>query len=130
MLTVACSRTGAAALTTRAGFADALSRSAARASAVGREDLVPRLGVASYSLRNFSRAQAIEMTKSLGVGYINFKAVHLAYDAPAAAGPKAGRYDPGGLDSTRPATVPLQGAADVDVGVRADVLAAGVVHVE
>src|SRR5207253_10340166 len=54
-------------LTTRAGFADALSRSAARASAVERQDLVPRLGVASYSLRNFSRAQAIEMTKSLGV---------------------------------------------------------------
>src|SRR5437868_15019967 len=74
--------TGAAALTTRAGFADALSRSAARASAVGREDLVPRLGVASYSLRNFSRAQAIEMTKSLGVRYINFKSVHLPYDEP------------------------------------------------
>src|SRR5207253_9981308 len=69
-------------LTTRAGFADALSRSAARASAVGREDLVPRLGVASYSLRNFSRAQAIEMTKSLGVRYINFKSVHLPYDEP------------------------------------------------
>ena len=79
----AAAATGAAALTTRAGFADALSRSAARASAVGREDLVPRLGVASYSLRNFSRAQAIEMTKSLGVRYINFKSVHLPYDAPA-----------------------------------------------
>src|SRR5205085_10295924 len=76
--------TGAAALTTRAGFADALSRSAARASAVGREDLVPRLGVASYSLRNFSRQQAIEMTRSLGVRYINFKSVHLAYDASPA----------------------------------------------
>ena len=80
----AAAATGAAALTTRAGFADALSRSAARASAVGREDLVPRLGVASYSLRNFSRAQAIEMTKSLGVRYINFKSVHLPYDAPPA----------------------------------------------
>ena len=76
--------TGAAALAPRAGFADALSRSAGRASAVEREDLVPRLGVASYSLRNFSRAQAIEMTKSLGVRYINFKSVHLAYDAPPA----------------------------------------------
>ena len=76
--------TGAAALTTRAVFANALSRPAARASAVEREDLVPRLGVASYSLRNFSRAQAIEMTKSLGVRYINFKSVHLAYDAPPA----------------------------------------------
>lgn len=41
-----------------------------------------KLGVASYSLRNFSRQQAIEMTRSLGVRYINFKSVHLAYDAP------------------------------------------------
>jgi hypothetical protein len=36
-----------------------------------------RLGVASYSLRNFSRVQAIEMTRSLGVRYINFKSIHL-----------------------------------------------------
>jgi sugar phosphate isomerase/epimerase len=42
-----------------------------------------KLGVASYSLRNFRRAQAIEMTRSLGVRYINLKSVHLDYDAPA-----------------------------------------------
>ena len=47
------------------------------------DDLGPKLGVASYSLRNFPRQQAIEMTRSLGVRYINFKSVHLAYDAPA-----------------------------------------------
>jgi len=46
------------------------------------DDLLPKLGVASYSLRNFSRQQAIEMTRSLGVRFINFKSVHLAYDAP------------------------------------------------
>ena len=40
------------------------------------------LGVASYSLRKFSRAQAIEMVKSLGVRHINLKSVHLSYDAP------------------------------------------------
>jgi sugar phosphate isomerase/epimerase len=40
-----------------------------------------KLGVASYSLRNFSRAQAIEMTKALGTRYINLKSVHLPYDA-------------------------------------------------
>src|SRR6266576_1868160 len=45
------------------------------------DDLGPKLGVASYSLRNFPRQQAIEMTRSLGVRYINFKSVHLAYDA-------------------------------------------------
>ncbi|HKR10316.1 MAG TPA: hypothetical protein VJS39_14070, partial [Gemmatimonadaceae bacterium] len=43
-----------------------------------------KLGVASYSLRHFSREQAIEMTRSLGVKYINFKSMHLPYDASAA----------------------------------------------
>ena len=47
-------------------------------------DVGLKLGVASYSLRNFTREQAIDMTKSLGVHYINFKSVHLAYDASPA----------------------------------------------
>ena len=41
-----------------------------------------RLGVASYSLRHFSRSQAIEMTKALGVRYINLKSMHLPYETP------------------------------------------------
>lgn len=45
---------------------------------------LPKLGIASYSLRNFSRERAIEMTRSLGARYINFKSVHLPYDASAA----------------------------------------------
>jgi sugar phosphate isomerase/epimerase len=43
-----------------------------------------KLGVASYSLRNFPRDKAIEMTKALGVRYINFKSMHLPYDAAPA----------------------------------------------
>src|SRR2546426_8945179 len=39
-----------------------------------------RLGVASYSLRNFSRDKAIEMVKALGTPYINLKSVHLPYE--------------------------------------------------
>ena len=39
-----------------------------------------RLGVASYSLRKFPRDKAIEMTKTLGVRFINLKDVHLAVD--------------------------------------------------
>jgi sugar phosphate isomerase/epimerase len=42
------------------------------------------LGVASYSLRNFPRARAIEMVKALGMRYVNFKSVHLPYDLSAA----------------------------------------------
>jgi sugar phosphate isomerase/epimerase len=40
------------------------------------------LGVASYSLRNFPRAKAIEMVKALGTPYINLKSVHLPYELP------------------------------------------------
>jgi len=40
-----------------------------------------RLGVASYSLRNFSRDKAIEMVKALGTPYINLKSVHLPYES-------------------------------------------------
>jgi len=39
-----------------------------------------KLGVASYSLRNFPRAKAIEMVKALGTPYINLKSVHLPYE--------------------------------------------------
>lgn len=38
-----------------------------------------RLGVASYSLRAFSRSRAISATKALGTPYINIKAFHLPY---------------------------------------------------
>ena len=45
------------------------------------EDVGVKLGVASFSLRNFSREKAIEMTKALGTPYINLKSVHLPYEA-------------------------------------------------
>jgi sugar phosphate isomerase/epimerase len=40
-----------------------------------------KLGVASYSLRKFSRSEAILMTKRLGLKYINIKSVHLPLDS-------------------------------------------------
>src|SRR5437762_9533250 len=39
-----------------------------------------KLGVASYSLRNFPREKAIEMVKALGTPYINLKSMHLPYE--------------------------------------------------
>jgi sugar phosphate isomerase/epimerase len=39
------------------------------------------LGVASYSLRNFSRDKAIEMVKALGTPYLNVKSVHLPFES-------------------------------------------------
>jgi sugar phosphate isomerase/epimerase len=40
-----------------------------------------KLGVATYSLREFSRAEAIEILKALGVGYVNIKSMHMPYEA-------------------------------------------------
>jgi len=48
------------------------------------ESVGVKLGVASFSLRNFPREKAIQMTKALGTPYINFKSVHLPYDASSA----------------------------------------------
>ena len=52
----------------------------AAASHSRAKDVGVKLGVASYSLRNFPRAKAIEMTKALGTPYINLKSVHLPYE--------------------------------------------------
>ena len=54
----------------------ALSRSAAGATAPS-EDGDLKLGVASYSFREFGRALAIRDTKKLNVAYINIKDFHL-----------------------------------------------------
>ncbi len=43
-----------------------------------------KLGVASYSFRNFSREQAIQMTKELGTPYLNIKDFHLKMDSTPA----------------------------------------------
>ena len=40
-----------------------------------------KLGIATYSLRKFSRAQAIAMLKQMHVKYVNIKDVHLAMNA-------------------------------------------------
>ena len=47
-------------------------------------DVAIRLGVASYSLRKFSRAAAIPMVKALGTPFVNLKSVHLPYEATPA----------------------------------------------
>ncbi|HXG34844.1 MAG TPA: sugar phosphate isomerase/epimerase [Bryobacteraceae bacterium] len=53
----------------------------ARAAAAA-EDI--KLGVATYSLRKFPRAKAIEMLRELGVRYVSIKSFHLPYELPPA----------------------------------------------
>lgn len=40
-----------------------------------------KLGVATYSLRSFSRKEAIEMVRALRTPYVNVKSFHLPYDS-------------------------------------------------
>lgn len=71
-----------------------------------------RLGVASYSLRKFSRSDALKMLKELDVKYISIKSFHLPYEASAAE-LKAGSQEfrdagltvlsGGNIDLTKPA---------------------------
>src|SRR5689334_6992201 len=98
---------------------DALPRAWTLATATRRADdePVPKLGVASYSLRNFTREQSIEMTRSLGVRYINFKSVHLAYDAsPAEIATARSELAAAGLQLVGGGTITFE--TDTDEGVK------------
>jgi sugar phosphate isomerase/epimerase len=66
----------------RRGFVGALAgaglaANARKLSAAKDESVGFKLGVASYSLRKFSRTQAIAMVKQLGTPYISIKEFHL-----------------------------------------------------
>ncbi len=76
-----------------------------------------KLGVASYSLRNFSRQQAIEMTRALGAQYINLKSVHLPYEAtPAEIGGARREIAAAGLQIVGGGMITFE--TDTDQGVR------------
>lgn len=76
-----------------------------------------KLGIASYSLRNFSRQQAIEMTKALGTPYINLKSVHLPYEAtPAEIAAARREIEAAGLQIVGGGMITFE--TDTDDGVR------------
>jgi len=76
-----------------------------------------KLGVASYSLRNFPRAKAIEMTKALGTPYINLKSVHLPYEAsPAEIAAARNEVEGAGLRIVGGGLITFE--TDTDDGVR------------
>jgi nicotinamide mononucleotide (NMN) deamidase PncC len=74
-----------------AGAAVGLPVSACAAPRVGAANSpagTVRLGVASYSLRNFPLDEAIQMVRALGTPYINLNRNHLPYDlSPACQDP-------------------------------------------
>jgi sugar phosphate isomerase/epimerase len=76
-----------------------------------------KLGVASYSFRNFSRAQSIAMTKALRTRFINLKSVHLPYDAtPAAIAAARQEVEAAGLQIVGGGMITFE--TDTDEGVR------------
>src|SRR6185295_1125210 len=78
--------------------AAALGVAAMNLPAWARAEEKIRLGVASYSLRNFKRTEAIAMVKACGTTYVNIKSMHLPYELSAeehAAGRK--EFDDAGL---------------------------------
>src|SRR3954469_13991476 len=90
--------------------------SATNATRIGVDSGI-ELGVASYSLRNFSRAQAIEMTRSLGVRYINLKSVHLPYElSPAEIAAARREVEAVGLQIVGGGMITFE--TDTDDGVR------------
>jgi sugar phosphate isomerase/epimerase len=75
-----------------------------------------KLGVASYSLRNFPRAKAIEMTKALGTPYINLKSVHLPYESsPAEIAAARREVEAAGLQIVGGGTITFEKDTDEDV---------------
>jgi len=82
-----------------------------------RGDVGVKLGVASYSLRNFPRVKAIEMVKALGTPYVNLKSVHLPYElAPDELAAARREIEAAGLQIVGGGTITFD--EDTDDGVR------------
>jgi sugar phosphate isomerase/epimerase len=74
-----------------------------------------KLGIATYSLRSFDRATAIDMLKKMGVKYVSIKDVHLKIGAPPEE-TKAGRaeFDAAGFTVTSGGNVDMTKGTTVD----------------
>lgn len=76
-----------------------------------------RLGVASYSLRHFSREAAIEMIRALGTPFVNLKSFHLPYElAPAELAAGRRQFQAAGLQIVGGGTITFE--EDSDAGVQ------------
>ena len=74
-----------------------------------------KLGVATYSLRNFDRATAIEMIKKLKVKYVSIKDVHLKIGEPAEETRKGrAEFDAAGLIVTSGGNVDMTKGTSVE----------------
>lgn len=93
-----------------AAAAIAAARSASGATSAEHHWSDVRLGVATYSLREFSRAEAIQIIRSLGVKYVNVKAMHMPYEAtPHELAAARAEFEAAGLQIIGGGNVDLRG---------------------
>jgi sugar phosphate isomerase/epimerase len=68
-----------------------------------------KLGVATYSLREFSRKDAIAIIKSLGIRYVNVKSMHMPYESsPAELKAARAEFEAAGLQIIAGGNISLQ----------------------
>lgn len=97
-----------------AGAVAAAPAAAAQAGGAGGHEI--KLGVASYSLREFSRNLAIKSIKSMGVKYVNIKEFHLPYIAkPEDIDRGRATFEKAGLTILGGGTVSFQKEDDADI---------------
>jgi sugar phosphate isomerase/epimerase len=98
-------------LTTAAALAAAPAVSAATTQ-THRQDGLP-LGVATYSLREFSRADAIKIIQSLDIKYVNVKSMHMPYEStPAELAAARAEFEAAGLKIIAGGNIDLKGDDD------------------
>jgi sugar phosphate isomerase/epimerase len=75
-----------------------------------------KLGIASYSLRSFSRTYAIQAIRALGARYVNVKSFHLPYEAtPTRLAAGRAEFEAAGLQIVGGGTITLNVDTDEDV---------------
>ncbi len=74
-----------------------------------------RLGIASYSLRNFDPAFVISAARQLRTPFLNLKDVHLPMTPTGEIAPKAALYRAAGLHLTAAGTIPFNKDDDDDI---------------
>lgn len=106
-------------LTTAAGVAGlaGVARGAPATAVPAPPETTLKLGVASYSLREFPRAAAIEMIRALRTPYVNIKSFHLPYTLSAAELATARReFEAAGLTIVGGGTITFERDTDEEVG--------------
>jgi sugar phosphate isomerase/epimerase len=74
-----------------------------------------RLGIASYTFRNFDQAHLIDFMKELKTPYLNLKDVHLPMTPADQVAPRAAEYRAAGLTLTADGTISFNEDNDEDI---------------